>query len=274
MALFILLRKYSNNGIYGIRIVYKSVLASMVTILLYSSYLVINILLFGKKNGLKQRWRACIVRCWGKSMLCILHAKIMLTGYPPQKQPVVLVSNHLGYIDILLYCALLHPVFVAKSDVASWPVIGQLCRSFSVLFINRHSVRQSYQLQKKLYQKYQEGYPIVFFPEGTSTNGDTVKPFKTLLFKWLAEQQIPVHYALLHYQAPTGYDAGEDICWWRSESKLIPHLLRLLSMPQFCIKIHFSSKPLLHQNHRILAQKTHQAITNLQVAGLQQKQPS
>ena len=249
---------------YGTRVFYKSFAAVAITILLYGTYLLVGVFLAGTLRRYRLNWRNIIIQLWGKALLRIIRAQLNITGNLPQHKPIVLVSNHLSYVDILVYCALFCPVFIAKAEIASWPIIGHLCRSFSVLFINRKSIRQSYKLQQQLYQVYKTPHSIVFFPEGTSTDGTAVQPFKPLLFHWLANQQIAVYGAFLHYQAPAGYDAREDICWWRPESGLISHLLRLLRMPSFIVHVDFAHAPLQHQDHKLLAQEAHQTVVYLQ----------
>lgn len=241
------------------RLSYRLCAILLITFFLCFLYLLLRIPLSQK---LRWRWRAFIVSSWAKCLLKIIGAKLHIQGVL-RPSPLVLVSNHLSYIDILVYAALLHPVFVAKSDIGSWPLIGFLVRIFDVALINRHSARQSYKLQEKLYQAYRQQQNVVFFPEGTSTSGETIKPFKPLLFKWLVHYQVPVHYALLSYQAPAGYDAREDICWWRPESTFHEHVAKLLTMPGFTIYVHFAEQGLIDTESKVLSQKAHQALINM-----------
>src|SRR5688500_585758 len=86
--------------------------------------------------GAVHSWRNWIFRYWAKTVALVLCMKITVEGVPP-KAPFFLVSNHLSYVDIIAFASQLDCVFVSKSEVRDWPVIGFLCRSMDIIFIDR-----------------------------------------------------------------------------------------------------------------------------------------
>src|SRR5215216_804783 len=84
------------------------------------------------------RWRSLILRRWAKATAALLRIRITAYGAPPLA-PFFLVSNHLSYVDIVVFASQLCCSFIAKKDVARWPVIGLMCKSIGTIFIDREN---------------------------------------------------------------------------------------------------------------------------------------
>ena len=84
-------------------------------------------LIAGKKTGTGQ-WRTRVFHAWGRTMARLLGMRVRIDGKPPDA-PFVLVSNHLGYVDVILLASALRCVFVSKADVKDLPLVGRLCTS-------------------------------------------------------------------------------------------------------------------------------------------------
>src|SRR5262245_23612750 len=97
---------------------------------------VVPFLLVSKKA--KYSWRNFNFRTWARLTHVILRMQVQARGIPP-RAPFFLVSNHLSYMDIVAFAAQLDCVFIAKSEVARWPVLGLLCRSMGTIFVDRNS---------------------------------------------------------------------------------------------------------------------------------------
>ncbi|MGH8046746.1 MAG: lysophospholipid acyltransferase family protein, partial [Chthoniobacterales bacterium] len=125
----------------------------------------------------RARWMQRLSR----RILRVLGAKVKIHGAIPTEG--LIVSNHLGYLDVFVIGSAIPAIFVAKSEVNDWPVIGLLCRLSGTIFVERGrrtSVSESLpQIRKRL----DAGLPVVIFPEGTSSAGSTVLPFKTSLLE-------------------------------------------------------------------------------------------
>ncbi len=116
------------------------------------------------------------VVCWMFSLRC------EYIGEPADTRPVLYVANHTSYLDVFVLGAILRGAFVAKSEVASWPVFGALARLQNTLFLERNPGRAAEQV-RALRARLVTGQNVIVFPEGTSTVGTWVAPFRSSLFE-------------------------------------------------------------------------------------------
>ena len=147
-------------------------------------------------------------------------------------QPGAVVANHVSWLDIFVLNARKRIYFVSKAEVAGWPGIGFLARMVGTVFIARD--RTQAKTQTALFEsRLLAGHKLLFFPEGTSTDGLRVLPFKPTLFEAFLSpnlrQEIYVQPVSLIYQAPPGQDA-RFYGWW-GDMALGPHLLQVLAAP-------------------------------------------
>lgn len=138
----------------------------------------------------------------------------------------LLISNHLSYIDILLLSAAGPCVFVAKSEVRSWPIFGWFARKAGTVFIERRKRSDVFRASQEMTAALNEGALVVLFPEGTSSNGETVLPFKPSLLAPAAGQAYPIYAAFIRYGLRRG-SVRDEVCYW-GDMTLLPHLLNLL----------------------------------------------
>lgn len=205
------------------------------------------------------RWRAGIFRAWAAGTARVIRMRIEVRGSAP-RPPFFLVSNHLGYVDVILLASLLDCVFIAKSDVAGWPVLGRLCRSVSTLFIDRESKRDIPRVIDSVADTLKAGVGVILFPEATSSDGSGVLPFRPSLLEAAARARLPVSYATLTYRTPEGATpAYLSVCWW-GEMTFGPHLLKLLRLPGFHATVVFGAQSFREDDRKILAQKLRHAI--------------
>src|SRR5262249_50397105 len=113
--------------------------------------------------------------------LRLLGIKIVVYGAPSAQSPVLFLSNHTSYLDIPVLGSILPASFVAKSEVASWPFFGFLAKVQNTVFVERRPVRAA-EKRSQLEQHLAKQHDLILFPEGTSSAGLTVLPFKSTLF--------------------------------------------------------------------------------------------
>lgn len=136
-----------------------------------------------------------------------------------------LVSNHSSWLDILVLNAQRSLFFVSKAEVAGWPGIGLLARITGTHFVERE--RRAAQVQvAEMTERLSAGQVLLFFPEGTSTDGRRVLPFKTTLFDPLFRSNVPLQPVTVSYGAPADQDA-RFYGWWGGMD-LGPSLLHIL----------------------------------------------
>jgi len=204
------------------------------------------------------RWRNRWFRAWSRSLARILGMSIHVEGTPPDH--AMLVANHLSYIDIPLLATQIDAVFVAKSEVASWPVIGHLCRAIDTIFVDRSVKRDVVRVGREIAGRIERGLGVVFFPEGTSTDGLVVLPFRASLLEVAAREAIPVHWAAIEYRTGEGdRPASEAICWW-GDMEFLPHLWLLLGVRSFDATIRFGAEAIASDDRKELAEQLRAAI--------------
>ena len=120
---------------------------------------------------------------WAQRMLGVLGIRLELRGQPPAEGPVLLVSNHISWLDILTLHAARHCRFVAKADVGHWPLIGRLARGAGTLFIERESRRDAMRVVHHMAEHLRAGEVLAIFPEGTTSNGIALLPFHANLLQ-------------------------------------------------------------------------------------------
>lgn len=112
----------------------------------------------------------------------IMGARITVSGEPVRDKACLLISNHASWQDILLLGGTVPVSFVAKAEVASWPVIGTLSKLGGTLFIDRTRRHAAGQTKNEMQTRLDEGGSLILFPEGTTNDGNQILPFKSSLF--------------------------------------------------------------------------------------------
>lgn len=151
----------------------------------------------------------------------------------PMRGPGAVVANHASWLDILVLNAAMPVFFVAKSEVASWPGINILTRVTDTHFVARDP-RLAREQAAQFAARTRAGHRLLFFPEGTSSDGQRVLPFRPTLFQGFLAPDMPQGLAIqpvtLRYHAPVGADP-RFYGWW-GDMALGPHLLSVLSAPR------------------------------------------
>ena len=209
---------------------------------------------FGLSSRLYWRWRGLMFGKWARGATRILGMRVRAYGTPPPDAGL-LVANHLSYVDIIALLTLVDCTFVAKSEVEQWPVAGFLCRRMRTIFVNRRQHRDLPRVLGEMESALQNGVSVIFFPEGTSTAGDTVAPFKPSLLETAAQQARPVHYAALHYVTPDNTPPARDtVCWWGAMT-FFGHFFDLLKLRRFDLHLAFGAQPVAAVDRKELAQQ-------------------
>jgi 1-acyl-sn-glycerol-3-phosphate acyltransferase len=173
----------------------------------------------------------------------------------------LLVSNHLSYLDILVLSALTPSIFVAKRDVKNWPVFGWFAHLGGTLFVDRERRTQVGGSTKALQDVLEEGALVVLFPEGTSSDGRSVLPFKSALLEPAANCSYPMSASLIEYHLEDG-EVGEEVCYWK-DMTFVPHLLNLLTKRRIEASVRFSEVQPGSKNRKELARRLHSEVLKL-----------
>lgn len=196
------------------------------------------------------RWRNAWFRRWARGICRVLGVRVTLTGTPPQD--ALLVSNHVSYVDIPVLASHVDAVFVAKAEVADWPLIGTVCRGIDTLFIRRESKRDVVRIGEEMEARLAAGLGVVVFPEGTSGDGTTVLPFKPSLLEVAARDLVPVHWAAIRYTVPDSEPpARESVAW--GDVAFLPHVWGLLQLSEIHAEVVFGEEPIVESDRKRLA---------------------
>ncbi|MFT5290322.1 MAG: 1-acyl-sn-glycerol-3-phosphate acyltransferase [Planctomycetota bacterium] len=190
---------------------------------------------FGKAD-LSLRMGARIQSIWARSNARLLGLRIEVEHETGAEQGettdrALVVSNHCSYLDILVL-GTLHPGrFVAKSEIASWPLIGLLSRSVGTIFVDQSRPRDVVRVGEEMRRTLDAGVSVVLFPEGRAHRGIEVEPFHTALFSGPARCGIPCLPVAIHYDCPgVPWGSAWTVCWWGGMD-LPRHFWRLLGRP-------------------------------------------
>jgi lyso-ornithine lipid O-acyltransferase len=171
------------------------------------------------------------------------------------------VANHLSYLDILVLSAM-HPcVFVSKQEVRSWPLFGLMAKMSGTVFVDRARSSAAHTANAEMSQALAQGAVVVLFPEGTSSDGSKVLPFRPALFDAATKAGANVVSAHISYAVADG-SAANDICYWGTMS-FFPHLLRLLSRHQIRAQVRFAGETRKFADRKLAARVTYETVASL-----------
>lgn len=135
--------------------------------------------------------REAQVQRWAHGMLTVLGIGLQVRGHPPAAGPLLLVSNHISWLDILVLHAARYCRFVSKSEVRQWPLIGTLATGAGTLYIERASRRDAMRVVHQMAAALQSGDIVAVFPEGTTSDGVDLLPFHANLIQAAVAAQVP-----------------------------------------------------------------------------------
>ena len=189
--------------------------------------------MFAGRRGI--RWNGRITRLWGAGVARILNIRIELQGNSPADfLHGMIVANHHSYLDVIV-CSAIFPVrFLPKVEIRYWPVLGWFISLNRPIWVNRKSPQASAAVAAEVEQSLKEGMPILVYPEGTTSDGSGLLPFKSTAFEAASRAGMPVCPVLIKYApAESGFTAG-----WFGDIQLLPHIWQALEEPEFRVKLH------------------------------------
>ena len=165
----------------------------------------------------------------------------------------LLVANHLSYLDIIFFSAALPCCFVAKAEIATWPFFGMLARAGGTLFVDRSSRVSAEQVTEQVAERLRGPVPVLFFPEGTSTDGTQLLRFHSRFYTPAVDESIPVTAAAIRY-VPEDGSPEREFCWF-GDADFLPHLWKTLGGPNFSAELSFG-EPHVYASRRSAADAT------------------
>jgi lyso-ornithine lipid O-acyltransferase len=185
--------------------------------------------------SLRRPWTRILPRFYHRHSCRILGIDVRQIGEPTGDRPVLFASNHTGYLDISVLGSLLPASFIAKSEVARWPLFGWLAKLQRSVFVDRQ-VRSTAQQRDAIAERLAAKDALILFPEGTSDDGTFVLPFKSALFSVVfgkSETPVSVQPVSLAYTRLDGLPIGRALrpfFAWYGDMKMAPHLWHVLGL--------------------------------------------
>lgn len=163
--------------------------------------------------------------------MCAMHGiEVRLRGAVP-RGPAILVANHISYLDPLAIMSVVPTLAIAKHEVASWPVLGELARGLDLLLVDRADPHSGARVLLRARTLLDRGASILVFPEGTTTNGGDVLPFKRGMFGLACRFGLPV--------VPIALDYLDDRVAWVGDASFLPHYLKTSGHPLVGARLEF-----------------------------------
>ena len=170
----------------------------------------------------------------------------------------LIVANHVSYVDIVALSAVAKCAFVSKKEVARWPIFGLYARLGATIFVDRERRSAVADVADEMRERLDAGVPLTLFPEGTSTDGSDVLPFRSSLFEPVVELGCPVTACALRYSLDGG-SVADEVAYWR-DMTLAPHLLNLLGKSGVTLDIHFGPTSRRTGDRKTLARDLHSEV--------------
>lgn len=201
----------------------------------------------------KDRWaRADWLHRFCATALRGLDVTLTVEGTFPTRGAVI--SNHLSYIDIIVFAAI-HPcVFCSKAEIEAWPLLGWMTTMAGTVYVDRGRGGSALAAKGGMQAAADAGLPVVFFPEGTTTNGCAMLPFHSGLLAQAMGVDEPISAAFLGYrleaQNAPEISVEDDVCFW-GETPMLPHIFRFLGLRGVHARVRFAAEPIHFSKPRL-----------------------
>jgi 1-acyl-sn-glycerol-3-phosphate acyltransferase len=176
-----------------------------------------------------------LLNFWAGSMCRIFGLQIHVTGVI-QPPPVLVVANHISWLDIMLLYSLAKTSFVSKAEVGDWPVIGYLAGRVGTVFHRRGSHDSANDVANAMCERLREGHRVAIFPEGGIRPGTGVKTFHARLFRAAVDTGCPVQPVMIRYLNGGQHDSAMSFAGKESFTR---NFLRLLCKPATLCEVEF-----------------------------------
>ncbi len=237
-----------------LRIAYKLPAAAFTTAVFAAIPVIARVVLPGRRRA-AGRVGAYACRAWGRAMCAILSIRCDVGGPVPGHGVFIVAANHLSYLDILVLGSLYPSLFLAKREIASWPLFGWIARGAGTVFVDRDQAKDVVRAGREMAVQLALGMPFTIFPEGRSSRGVAILPFQPSLLEPAARAGVPCWAASISYETPGSVDPpSRTVCWHDSES-LLTHVPRLIGLRRVVARVRFTEAPVRSHDRKTLARE-------------------
>jgi 1-acyl-sn-glycerol-3-phosphate acyltransferase len=179
------------------------------------------------------------VSAWCRRIVAALGIRCTVEGTLPEAGPrgLAVVSNHLSYLDILIYSSIRPFIMVAKYEIKSWPLLGFITAQAGTIYVQRRDYKGGQtqtraQVNAMMATAFRSGLPVLFFPEGTTTDGCELLPFRRGLYNSVVYDSVPMKVAAMVFsfdEPNPGKTIGEHVCFV-GDAEFAPHMFEALGL--------------------------------------------
>lgn len=216
----------------------------------------------GRKNIHSVRRIAHCTQLWASGLRAIfgisLDVKNPEVG-PAHEEGGMIIGNHLSYLDVFVYGSLVNLRFAPKAEIKDWFFVGWVVGLSSPIWVKRENKKNSIKTLEEYRETMQKGLSLIVFPEGTTTDGTALLPFKSTPFEAAIETTAPLYPVLLRYLQ----DDGEMTACWYGDMTFVPHIWAILGQRRIVAEINWL--PMRHpepeMNRKALALALHDEMS-------------
>jgi 1-acyl-sn-glycerol-3-phosphate acyltransferase len=189
-------------------------------------------------------------RRWAQNLLHVVGLSVKTEGVAPDF-PCLIVSNHRSYLDpiIMLRDVLGYPV--AKAELSRWPLIGKGAKMAGILYLRRENAGSRSGILRQMLEKMEAGFPVIIFPEGTTSGVKGTLPFKKGGFKLAAQANIPV--------VPVAIVFEDEQDFWIGKETFLSHARRRFAVPKISVQLYYGT-PMRGNDPEVLLAESHRWI--------------
>lgn len=182
-----------------------------------------------RKNRVQSGAARKVQAWWCKTMCRTLGIRLQVSGQAMFPAPVLTVSNHVSWLDIIVVAAHWPVAFLSKAEVARWPIVGRCATGLGTLYIERGRRDAASRAVDAMAARLRQGDRVLFFPEGTTGEGHELLPFRPRLYQAALEAQVPVQPVTIRY-----FNLDGSLCRkapFVSDDNLVAHVARIAALP-------------------------------------------
>lgn len=209
--------------------------------------------------------RKKMVQSWCIRLLRILKVKVVIHGDSTVlfgAKPYLLVANHISWLDIHIINSIRPVIFVAKADVSKWPIFGYLASMLGTIFLKREKLSDIKRVIQLMKDKFTNQEVVAIFPEGTSTDGKSVLPFKSNLFEAAHQAQVDVLPITIQYTENNQYS---DRAAFIGDMELIDSIKNILKGDKLVVHIHISGELSGQLTRQEMASQAHHLVSSIKI---------
>lgn len=192
--------------------------------------------------------------------------KLNVINKPVEGEKFLLVSNHMGFVDILVLASCFPMIFVTSTEMRDTPFLGLLTEMAGCIFVERRSRTRILDEMQNIVETLRNGFRVVLYPEATSTNGEKVLPFKRTLMMAAGQAGVPIQPVVINFSEINGEEFSlkwrDHVCWY-GDIPFITSMWKTMTLKSVTVEAEFLEKiPVSPEDDRgVVADKAHALIS-------------